>query len=476
MQPVLTLFGTEDIRQIHIASVDLLETVGVKIDDPEFRDQMCEAGCSVVDGRVRIPGSLVEKALAAKRKPAFVYNRGHEAIDLLSETLTHPFGDVANLYDLDTFGLRPATLDDLACSIRLTDALECIDLAGPMLMPDNIPPELLELKMIEYSLRYTRKPCFGCVSSGASARFIIAMLEAMAGDKKALKERPIGTLSVCPENPLDYPVAVTDAIRTIIPAGVPTNMMVCPTCGLTAPMSVSGGLMQQNANMLAFTVMAFLIAPETPLIYAARLDFPNMRSATILAGLPEMGMAGACAVQLAHSYGFPSDVYGLSTSSHAFDEQCGYEKALNGILPVLAGTNILSGPGSLSNSTVASLEQLVIDNEIVRELRRIKRGFLVDQDSLASDLVKTVVLGGGDFVATSHTVKYLRSDEVFEMKAGYSKTLSQWQDEGEPAIRERANVTVKAILKEHQVPPLCDDLEKEIVAIYQAAERELCSQ
>ena len=43
----------------------------------------------------------------------------------------------------------------------------------------------------------------------------------------------------------------------------------------------------------------------------------------------------------------------------------GYERALNCLLPVLAGGTLISGFGALNGGTLASIEQLVIDNEDV---------------------------------------------------------------------------------------------------------------
>ena len=57
----------------------------------------------------------------------------------------------------------------------------------------------------------------------------------------------------------------------------------------------------------------------------------------------ELGLVSAATVPVAHSYGLPVNVYGLSTNAHTLDIQSGYERALNSIVPALAGADELSG-------------------------------------------------------------------------------------------------------------------------------------
>ena len=68
-------------------------------------------------------------------------------------------------------------------------------------------------------------------------------------------------------------------------------------------------------------------------------------------------MASAATVQIGHRYGYPVNVYGLSTNAHTLEIQSGYERALNSILPALAGADELSGIGEMASGVAHELNQ-----------------------------------------------------------------------------------------------------------------------
>ncbi|NIN65203.1 MAG: [trimethylamine--corrinoid protein] Co-methyltransferase, partial [Anaerolineae bacterium] len=65
-------------------------------------------------------------------------------------------------------------------------------------------------------------------------------------------------------------------------------------------------------------------------------------------------------------YGLPVEASGMGTDHHVPGIQPGYERALNGMLPMLSWPDILVGPGLLGGSMILSLEQLLIDVEVFR--------------------------------------------------------------------------------------------------------------
>ena len=82
-----------------------------------------------------------------------------------------------------------------------------------------------------------------------------------------------------------------------------------------------------NACILAYAVISQEINPSTPVIYEARLAVANMQTASSVWSAPEVGMIGACSVQLPHRYGLSSDVYGFSSTSCIHDTQLAPKRA-----------------------------------------------------------------------------------------------------------------------------------------------------
>jgi trimethylamine--corrinoid protein Co-methyltransferase len=120
-----------------------------------------------------------------------------------------------------------------------------------------------------------------------------------------------------------------------------------------------------------------------------------------------------------------------------------------------------------------SYAQIVCDNEIAGSVRRSLRGFLVDEDSLAVDVIDKVMNGSHNFLAEPHSIKYLRSGEIKFAKLSVRDTFTEWDRSGRRDLTENAQAEADRILAEHQVPPLEDVQEAELDLIMQAATREL---
>ena len=339
----LKLLSQEEIVNIHQASLQVLTEVGVRIEDREMTENLQDRGCTLAGQRVKFTSELIEATLEQVQNEVIFGSRGGKQIHVKDGSVyTHTGASIPYIFDLDSGRKRNATLADLRDMIRLMNTLDYLDMPGALVCPQDVPAPLSEIRQFEMLLRYSHKTISGMgVSSSRRAPYIIELYRVLADVTEDSGRYPLADAGISPESPLYYPQEIVDIMRYFIAAQIPTVPLVAPIVGLTAPMTIAGGLTQMNASMLAFAVMAHLINPRTPIIYGARLVFANMHTGSSIFDGPEMGMAGACSVQLARHYGFPSDVYGLASTASAFDNQLGYEKAVNGILPLLAGAHHL---------------------------------------------------------------------------------------------------------------------------------------
>jgi len=76
---------------------------------------------------------------------------------------------------------------------------------------------------------------------------------------------------------------------------------------------------------------------------------------------------------------------------------------------VQEGVSLVWGLGQLESEMTLSLAQLVIDDEMVAFVRRHRRGFAVDDASLALDLVREVGIAGS-YLETDHTFAHHRRE------------------------------------------------------------------
>jgi trimethylamine--corrinoid protein Co-methyltransferase len=461
----LTILSQDEVRTIHHATLRILSEVGVILGDAEARTLLFDHGARESHGRVCLPPDLVEACL--KRCPSQVTLRGRgEQVTLGTGKLhVHNLGGARDVLDAPGADLRPATARDVAHSARLLDALDNVTTITPFYTPRDVPPSVMTSTMFDQTVRHTLKPINGPgVQTQAEVRRLAEMIRVVFG------ESPAVSLAVSPISPLSFPQNIVQAILEIARSGLPFGPLPCPNAGATAPMSLAGALAQQNAEILASVVLAQLVAPGLPVIYCGRLAVLNMRSGAPIWGNPEIGLASAATVQIGHHYNLPVNVYGLACSGYAIDIQNGYERALNAVVPALAGADELSGVGEMAGGILSSDVQMVIDNEIMGMVQRVRRGFTVDEDTLALEVIAQVMDSTRNFLAELHTVKYLRGGEVWQGRLAVQEIGWEiWRDAGRPNVIERAQHEVERILSTHEVPPLPEDQSSAIDEIVQAA-------
>src|SRR4030067_638156 len=183
----------------------------------------------------------------------------------------------------------------------------------------------------------------------------------------------------------------------------------------------------------------------------------------------EMALAAAATVQLAHKYKMICDVYGVTMDGHCYDMQAGIERGQCALLPALAGADNLSGIGGAWENG-ASYERLGIDNEIYSDVFRAVRGFEVNAETLAVDIVDKVG-SMGNFLGQPHTMTWLRKGEIRLSSLWDKRTGEKAKKEGVRPVQELAKDQVKKILKKHHPSPLDPDVEEQLAPEAKQAEK-----
>jgi trimethylamine--corrinoid protein Co-methyltransferase len=182
-----------------------------------------------------------------------------------------------------------------------------------------------------------------------------------------------------------------------------------------------------------------------------------------------MALLSAAGVQLAHFYGIPADTHGPTTNSKVLDEQAGFEKAICGIMPALAGSEIVSGAGAMESLSTSSLEQLVIDDEFYGMMFRLVRGVEVNEDTLAVDLIAKVGHEGA-YLKQEHTRRHYKEEHRLPMLFD-AQLRTAWKSAGGKDTVQRAKEKVRRIVSEHHPPLLEADVEKQLESVLEEAKR-----
>jgi len=465
----LKFLSEAEIESIHQATLRILDEVGVILKHKETQELLSLAGAYVDGDRVKFPPELVEKTLKGCPSTVSVRGRGGTTKVLGDGSLNfHNLGGARDFYNSVDGTKRYATIEDVQNTTRLLDALEHCNTITPFFTPNDVPGELMSLMMYRHVLPHTTKPVQGPgVQYRGEVKYALRMAEVIGPAPEVL------TLAVSPVSPLNIPAYEAEAIVEIAKAGVAFGPLPCPTAGATAPLSMAGALAQQNAEVLAPIILAQIVKPGLPVIYCGRLAMMEPRTGISVWGGVELALVSAATVQLGHHYGLPVNVYGFSTNSHTLDIQDGFERGISAAIAALAGADELSGIGEMEAGVSGSFAQMVADNEFAASIHRLRSRFEVSEDALAVEVIAKVMEGSHNFLGQKHTMKYLKSGEIFVSKLANRDTWEQWDENERPDVASRAQAEAERILREHEVEPLEDAQIRELDAIMAAAEKEL---
>ncbi len=148
----------------------------------------------------------------------------------------------------------------------------------------------------------------------------------------------------------------------------------------------------------------------------------------------------------------------------------GHEKTLTGLIPALAGANLIYGPGMLESGITFDYAQLVLDSEFIRMIKHVIGGFAVDRESLAVDVIKSVGMSG-DFLSEMHTLEHMQDHSQPEFMD--RSRMEKWQAAGAPDSYQRALEKTRDILQNHRPEPLPDQMLADIRSIITETQNEL---
>jgi trimethylamine--corrinoid protein Co-methyltransferase len=434
----------------------------------QMRERLAGLGCSVAGVRVTIPSAVVTTALS-RIPPGFrIFGRTPEITALVQANgplLCANTGILPNVYDFESGAIRKATLADVEATTRILDALPNVDVVYVSLVDATDQPEH-QITLVDFSatLASTVKPLIGPgVVNGHEAQAVVAMARALRGGD--LARFPPCVPFICPISPLRFPGELVDAVIVVAEAGLPLKVVSNPVMGVTSPYTIAGAVALGHAEVLAAAVMAQAVRPGLPILNGNTPSIADMRTLTSTTGGPETGLIRRTVAELSHHLNLPSFVHG-HTSSARLDFQAADEKAINTLLLASARPSILGGLGGLSNVTVAHYELLALDDERFGAVRRILSGVAVDDEHLGVDVVGHAV-SGGDILGHEHTLRHLRSEEVWRPTLAVRSGLVDGAPPVETSVA-RARAKVRKILATHTVPPLPADVRRSFADIIES--------
>jgi trimethylamine--corrinoid protein Co-methyltransferase len=467
LTPQFRKLSNDQLAQIHNASLEILDRTGVCLYEEEALNLLKKAGVKVEDGnRVRIPPGLVEWALSIAPKRVVLCDRNGRRVMPLerNNVFFGPGSDCPNILDHRTGERRRGTLRDIEEGIRLCDALPNIDFLMSICIASDIDQQVADRYQMRAMLMNSTKPILFVTTEFEGTVDAIKMAEAVAGGEEELRRNPICALYINVTSPLRHNTEALQKLLFMAGKSLPTTYTPVVLRGISGPVTPAGALALANAGELAGLVIAQLKREGAPIILSGGTnDMLDMRTLGDVYAAPENRVMF---VEMAHYYGLPVFGLGGASDSKLPDEQAAAEAAFSLILEALAGTHLVHDVGYLESGMTNSFEQIVICDELINYVKRFMQGLVVNEETLALDVIDQVG-PHGDFLGTEHTARHYKED-------WYPRLLDRndfdtWKAAGGKTLRQRARERVEEILSSHRPEPLPKDVQAKIDAIVEGA-------
>ena len=471
------ILTSDEIYDIHLATLEVLESVGVKVLEEKALKKLAEVGANVdfKDRIAKIPEYIVNEAVKKAPSTFNLYGRAKSVLRLGGKKVYFASqGTSTYVLDLETGKRRYATLKDVALLTRLADSLENIHHVSEIVSPTDVPVSVAHAYSLVERFKNTKKPTDGYNYGELPAMDCIRIASVVAGGEDELRKKPMMIGFYNPLSPLTHSKDTLEGLRVFGKYGQPVIIAPEAQAGMTAPVTLAGLLVQQNAEILSGMVIAEMFNPGAPVLYGTVSTISDMKTGNIALGSAETALINMATAQLARYYRIPSRGTGGVTDSKIPDIQAGIEQSITLLMAAAAGINfIYYAAGSLESTKTASYEQLLISNDICGMVSRILRGIEVNDETLAVDVIRDVG-PGGMYIANRHTLEHFKK-EHFIPKIINRETREIWERKGAKDLQEASHETVKSILKDYQPEPLDKNVEKELERIIKDIEKRACS-
>jgi trimethylamine--corrinoid protein Co-methyltransferase len=467
----MAVLSDDEIRQIHEATVEILTDAGVKILYPPMLAFLKEKGMAVdqTSAVVRFSRAALEDALAHTPPQFEVFDRDGKPAFILGDRKPKIAAGHNAVFWVDTESgeTRSSTVADVEQFARLCQQLECIDMVGIPVMPQDVTDPKSTLPCaVRAVIANTTKPIYFSTDNCKANRACIDLVKAAyPGD---LQQQVYGISQLSPTSPLYWEHGVCEAIMDTVPTGVPLAILPEPIAGFTAPFTLAGLVTMNNAECLSGLIMIQLLRRGTKFLYANSWTTFDMRAAAALVGSTETTICRIAGAQLAHFYKLPCHTTAPNSDNHAHDEQNAWEKTLSQFCAVAAGNDLIVNCGMFATGMTCSHEQLLMDEEISAMSRRIAEGMAVDRETIAVELIRKIGPQGEGYLMAEHTLSRLRSKEYLQPRLSVRGNRATWESQGAKDTYQIARDKVRHLAKlpAKPLPPRIQAKLDEIIAAF----------
>jgi len=454
--------GKQECEEIHLASLEILQRVGVDVHDERAREILAKGGAKADGLRVRLPEHMVTRALSTVPKRMTLYDRNGKVAMRAGGYHTYFGGgsDCLNVLDHRTGERRKPVLKDVVEASILMDALPEIDFVMSAFLPEDVDQRIYDRYQMEAMLNNTTKPIVFVTPDFEGCKAAVEMCEAVAGGAEAFQRKPFAT---CYINVTSGLVANGEALQKCIylaEKGLPLLWIPLNAGGVNSPATTAGCMASMNAGVLLGIVLAQLVNEGVPVAVPGWNGGPyNLQT---MVGNYVLADEQGVPTSMGRYYDLPVFGLGGSTDSKVMDQQCGMEATISLLTALLHGANIVHDIGFMDAGLQGSLALIAICNDTLGFIRAMTKGVAVNDETLALDVIEE--LGPtGNYLGHDHTLRHFR--EPYYSKLADKNPYAVWVKRGATTMEARAARLVDEILANHRPEPLPADVQRDIKRI-----------
>lgn len=429
IKPTLSVLSEDQKNRIHRDALEILSTVGIRVESSRARSVFQKAiGSKVIGGDiVKLPSETVEEAILMTMPSVDIFNRLGEACIHLPGDAKFGLGVTALYYqDPQTDRIFPFTRKHVETSVRLGHALTNFDfIATPGIIHDA-PPQSIDVYTTLEMVANTTKPLVILVSSSEALADVLDLLEYLYED---LSDKPFALPLMTPITPLLIDAGTSDRMFASIERGIPFIYVNYGMAGANTPITPYGSLTLLMAEILAGIALSQFIQPGAKIIAGCLNAFMDMRTMVNFYDPMSYLLNLACGEMMAYyripHYGNSGNAVGWGSDIIAAGHQW-----MNHVLACIGKAGMAVFVGTVLGSKVFSPKLAVYANEIISQAHRISKGFVIDD---CSCLMAEIATAGpaGNFLASDMTLKYFKQ-AYFQSDVFPGFTMEDWQSDGYP--------------------------------------------
>ena len=466
LQPLLS---PDQIQQMHRAALEILETVGIKVEHPRLIQMLtAQNDVTIEDNWVRLQPDVVDRYVNEQRQRARLFSHPET-----SEIHCSAGGYASYTVDMETDEVRPITTNDL---IQYTKLIHAMNDAGYPIsgscpgFPQDVPPPLRPLAQYKIGAEYSKFGGNADIPSIPIAEYIREMQQVMGRLLRSSQPSASFSLPLYIVSPLRLQGDSLERVLHFWDELSSISVSSMPMIGVSLPIFFPDAFVLAMAEVMGgYTILRLMGAANVS--FSVNAHPFDMKYTTLTFASPEHNLCDLTQMEINRFYGISHPgSRSLRTMAKRPGIQAAAEKSASAVIGALAGSRSFSSGGVMALDELFSPEQLVIDCEIIAYVKRFIEGYEFSRLRLGIQDIREMSLCG-NFLEHDSTLKHYR--DTYWMPQLFEHTmLRQWFEIGEPDLRRHAQAIVHEMIQKYDYR-LDEAKQRQLNKIYEHAKCKL---